>query len=82
MRAWDNLDIFTLDGQLPDGRLTCAIAGAHVGLACPSCQSMRDYRQNHGRQKTHFASRLKRITPVQSSLPKIFLFAFPEIEVS
>jgi hypothetical protein len=47
-----------------------------------SCQSMRDCRRNDLRQKTHFASRLKRITPVQPCREKYFYFCFSEIDVS
>jgi hypothetical protein len=45
-------------------------------------QSMRDCRRNGLRQKTHFASRLKRITPVQPCREKYFSFGFSEIDVS
>jgi hypothetical protein len=43
---------------------------------------MRDCRQNALRQKTHFARRLKRITPVQPRCEKFFSFGFSEIDVS
>jgi hypothetical protein len=69
-------------GQLPDGRLTCAIASADVRLAPVPCQSIPDCRQNDLRQKTHFASRLNRMTLVQSCCEKYFDFAFSEIDVS
>jgi hypothetical protein len=36
-------------------------------------------RQNHLRQKTHFASQFKQITPVQPFCEKYFSFVFSEI---
>jgi hypothetical protein len=67
---------------LPDGRLTrncrrrCAI-----GLPVPA-NPCAIAAQNGLRQKTHFASRLKRITPVQPCREKYFYFCFSEIDVS
>jgi hypothetical protein len=52
-----------------------------IGLPVP-VKSMRDCRRNDQRQKTHFASRLKRITPVQLCREKYFSFCFSEIDVS
>jgi hypothetical protein len=51
---------------------------------CParSRRATRDCRQNGLRQKTHFASRLKQITPVQPCREKYFSFCFSEIDVS
>jgi hypothetical protein len=69
-------------GQLPDGRLTCAIAVQMSDRPARSCQSMRDCHRNEVRQKTHFASRLKWITPVQSCREEYFAFGFSEIDVS
>jgi hypothetical protein len=46
------------------------------------CQSTRDCGHNGLRQKTPFASRLKRITPVQPCREKYFYFCFSEIDVS
>jgi hypothetical protein len=44
-----------------------------------SCQSMRDCRQNGLRQKTHFASRLKRIAASSPPTENISLSFFPKL---
>jgi hypothetical protein len=69
-------------GQLPDGRLTCAIAGADVRSACPFPPINARLPPKRPAPKTHFASRIKRITPVQPCREKYFAFVFSEIEVS
>ena len=43
------------------------------------CESMRDRRQNGLRQKTHFASRLKRITASSPLSKNISLSFFPKL---
>jgi hypothetical protein len=70
--------------QKPSGRLPAGDSPAQ--LLAPMCdrrglsdQSMRDCRRNGVHQKkTHFASRLKRITPVQPCCKRYFSFGFSE----
>jgi transposase len=65
-----------------DGRLTCAIAGADVRLACPFCQSMRDRCRKRSAPKNSFCKPLQADQPVQSCCEKYFAFVFSEIDVS
>jgi hypothetical protein len=70
-------------GQLPDGRLISRKCRRRCAIALPDpANQCAIAAQNGLRQKTHFASRLKWITPVQPCREKYFAFGFSEIGVS
>jgi hypothetical protein len=47
----------------------------------PACRSRGNHGRSGVRQKTHFTSRLKQITPVQSTREKHFSFALSEVVI-
>ena len=66
-------------GRLPDGRITGAFAAADVRLACSFSPINARLPPKRLRQKTHFASRLKRISRSSPLTKNISLSFFPKL---